>query len=146
MPASSKNTTIDTAGWYRVAEYQANTHNESIGSLCNSVNISIRRDYRSDNNEYYNMLLMSTYNKSKFVLIGKLVNKQCIDKIRHTIDGANLKAYIEIYYSADKKNTIRMDLFNTVDVANNKWVAISPAATEETIEGVSVMSMMDLTT
>jgi hypothetical protein len=146
LPASSKVSHLGPAGWYRVAVFEANDIGLIKGSYCNSVNISIKRSYNTSSNEYYNILLMSIFNKSQFVLIGKLVNVQDITKIRHTIDVTNLKAYIEIYYTSQSSNDLQISLYDTKSVTNVKWNAITAVATEETVDGVSVVSSMDLTT
>jgi hypothetical protein len=146
LPASSKVSHLGPAGWYRVAVFEASDIGLIKGSYCNSVNISIKRSYNAESNEYYNILLMSIFNKSQFVLIGKLVNVQDITKIRHTIDVANLKAYIEIYYTSQFSNDLQISLYDTKSVTNVKWNAITAVATEETVDGVSVVSSTDLTT
>ena len=146
LPASSERSHFDSAGWYKVATFEAIDAVSTKGSTCNSVNISIKRDFHNANNEYYNILLMSIYCKSQFVLIGKLINTRGITKIRHTVDIANLKAYLEIYYSLSSSNDVQINLYDTNDTAGNKWTAITPIATEETVDGVSVVSSMDLTT
>lgn len=146
-PASSYKSTLSSQGWYRVAEFSPQIITTAVGASCNSVNISIKRVYGSNNNEYYNLLLMSIYNKSEFIKIGKLINNQCITKIRHTIDKTNSKAYLEIYYYISATNPVTVNLFDIEDGSQTfKWNTITPIATAETVEGVTILSSMDLTT
>ena len=147
LDSSSYAGSYNSVGWYRVAEYTTTAISSARGADCNSVNISIKRNYNNENNEYYSLLLMSIYNKSVFIKIGKLSNSQRITKIRHTVDTINLKAYLEIYYSYSLFNNIAINLFDVKDgTGRNKWNTITPVATSETVSGVEVFSTMDLTT
>lgn len=139
LPASSKFSGLHAIGWHRIAVCQT-------PSTCNSVNISLKRHYNVVDNEYHNILLMSVYQKSKFVLIGNLIDVQLITKIRHTKDAINACEYLEIYYSSNLHNALRVILYDTEDVMGNKWVTITPVVTDETVDGVTVISSMDLTT
>ena len=147
LSASSYTSTLSSPGWYRIAEFNPGVITTARGGTCNSVNISIKRVYGNENNEYYNLLLMSIYQKSEFIKIGKLINNQRITKIRHTIDTLNSKAYLEIYYSYAASNPITVYLFDNEDgVRKDKWKTITPVATAETAEGITVLSSMDLAT
>lgn len=138
-------TTLSTAGWYRVAEFNGDSYSIR-GSSSNSCDISIKRNFSKTQNETYRILLDSVHNKQAFYVQSAKSNVQIITKIRYTYDATNLKAYIELYYNSSSADVVRIAITNPLPSSGNTayWKAITPTATEETVDGVTVTTTYDI--
>ena len=130
-------------GWYRIAKFASNSY-ESKGSTTNSCQLFIKRVYSNNNNEYHEVKLSSVYGKSKLVSGVSIVNEQYITRIRHTVDTTNNVAYIEIYYTSTKTNPVTLIINNGRCIYNKYWQCMEPELTDETVDGVTVYSTMDI--
>ena len=130
-------------GWYRVAEYSG-TATAIQGSYGNSCEIIIKRVYVNNVNEEHRILLRSKYNFQQFCAVECSSNggaAHLVSKIRYTYDSD--KAYIEIYYAGTTTNNAEIILNDVKDYVN-KWQAITPTLTQETVDGVTVATTYDI--
>ena len=131
------------SGWYRIASYISSNNNTAMGANGSMCEIIIRRAYNNLNNEVHCIRFAGVFQKSKFASVMNLSNSQVVTKIRHTVDTTNTTGYIEIYISSGSLNgygiTIQGDMnFGTV------WTSCGIVATSETVDGVTVVSSMDI--
>ena len=85
---------MNTRGWYSIAKITSPDSNIVNGSSDNSIDIILKREYDTHNNEHHELKFLSIYNNSKFVSIANLSNTQLITKIRYTKEG-----FLEVYYA-----------------------------------------------
>lgn len=89
---------VDT-GWYRIAEYDGTSVQYEAGNDANSVDITLKRSYSNEPNEYHRFSLISIFGNSEFISLSNKSLIQRITKIRHIVDTSNHKSYIDIYYN-----------------------------------------------
>ncbi len=84
--------------------------------------------------------------ESSFIKLHGIGN-EVVTKIRHTIDSKTNTAYIEIYYSSNLGNRVNISFPSNNNANNqiNNWIPTNGESTEETVEGVTVVSSLDLT-
>lgn len=135
-------TVVETAGWYRIAEYNSTTESVLRGSYGNACFLSLKRAYNHYGTEEYRIRLSSAYDSQTFKCEDATIgSKQLISKVRYTYDSE--KAYIEIYYNEDLENPVFAEISNSTD-AYTCWKAINFEATEETVDGVTVTTTYDI--
>ena len=135
---------LSTAGWYRVAEYSGGSESALNGSNGNSCGIFIKCGYGSIPTSVYYLLLKSRYTNQEFSqVMGASGGTRAITKIRYVYDKATVKAYLEIYYSANVSNGVTV-IFDHVEDRLVAWQAITPTLTEETVDGVTVTTTYDI--
>lgn len=140
---SESSSTLGSPGWYRIAVYENGAQVIAEGSSANSCDIVIKRVYNTADNEVHFLRLLSVYKKSSIMAVSQLWNTKIIKKIRHTVHRSGNKAYIEIYYDHGSENSISYSVNNAAD-AGGYWSAIIAYKTQETVEGVSVYSALNL--
>lgn len=140
---SESSSTLASPGWYRIAVYRNGAQVIAEGASANSCDIVIKRVYNTADNEVHFLRLLSVYHKSSIVAVSQLWNTKIIKKIRHTVHSSGTKAYIEIYYDHGNENSISYSVNNAAD-AGGRWNTIIADKTQETVEGVSVYSTLNL--
>lgn len=145
VDGSRRQFTLTNTGWYRIAEHNGNHILRAKGVDGNSFIFNIRKRYSYTSTQTVTGQLVSRYTASKITIWG---NSGYVDisKIRHTVDNVNNTTYLEMYYNSNAENTFSVDLSNVVDVLGFQWFTITPVLTQETVEGVDVYSIADLTT
>ena len=103
----------------------------------------------NDANMYDLISFASRYHRtaeSSFIKLHGIGN-EVVTKIRHTIDSKTNTAYIEIYYSSNLGNRVNISFPSNNNANNqiNNWIPTNGESTEETVEGVTVVSSLDLT-
>ena len=146
LASSGKEYIVNSAGWYRVAEFECDTEAEARGSTSNSCEIIIRRGLGDQEPEFHHLRLMSDYGASSFSEIASISassDAHLITKIRHTVDDSSTVSYLEIYYASDDMNPIRVSL--RVDDSNDtRWKVIEPYIVPENIFQTEVYSVCDI--
>lgn len=130
-------------GWYRIARFKNPSSTVVNGSATNSLTITIKRVYHNAPPEFHEIKFIGLYNTSEFRSIFNKSQSHGFTKIRHTIDYTNKYAYIEVYYSLGSPNAAAWFLNDVMDALGSKWEAIFES-TEETVDGVTVKSSMDI--
>ena len=121
----SKMKTINTTGWYRIAE----TTTANNGGI--SFKLLLTREYNNSNNETYSFDITINHNSTSASIVqtSGYANDRLITKIRVTGDH-NTKQYVDIYY-------------NSSNVNNVKWTTIGSA---ESIDAESNAEALTYTT
>lgn len=134
-------------GWMRVAKYSASSIEAANGNVGYGGLIIYRTLYSSKSNEFSIISFNAGYNASTFEQIASNNTHSLIKKIRHTIDINTNTAYIELYIEAiDSNNRLSISMPCNIDGNNNiTWKPTEGESTEETVEGVTVVSSLDLT-
>ena len=138
--------TLSQAGWYRVAEYKG-TANAIRGARSNSCEIVIKRGYGDSANEEHRLLLNSVYRTQEFDAIScysPSTANHYVTKIRYVYVETELKAYIEIYYSANAENDVFAIIGDGLDFSTESWKAIDFIPTSEIVSGVTVTATYDI--
>ena len=130
------------AGWYRIAVLKSGSSAAAIGSGAYSVEISLKRSYYNNQPEFHLLRLVSVFHSSKFESISNLSGQHLITKIRHTFD-SSYNAYIEMYYGGSLTNGLCITLIDRFDGWGLCWEPCLEM-TSETVDGVSVISTMDI--
>lgn len=135
----------DSLGWKRIAKYAGENLTVAQGSLGNSALIFLRTVSNNSATMTAIIIFESAYQVSSFKLLSTK-GSAIISKIRHVIDTNSNTAYIEIYYNANNYNGFTVSMPCNIDGANLvAWKPTDGESTEETVEGVTVMSSLDLT-
>lgn len=136
---------LSKAGWYRIAKY-VGTADQIAGSPANSVDLTIKRNYSSAANEYHHLRLASVYSQQEIFSVTSKSRTRMFTKARytHTSSGSGV-AYLEVYYNANAANSVQFALLNGSSMSQ-KWEAISPEATSETVSGMTVGCTYDIPT
>ncbi len=133
---------LTSQGWYRIAEI-VGTSTLLLGHLGSGCDIDIRKLYASSSSENHTIKFRTSSTLTKFLDEASVGERFDITKIRYTYDLTNLKAYIEIYYNFNNINTIGIHLSNqraVNHVSDIHWNLIDVVATEETVEGIAVLT------
>ena len=133
---------LSSSGWYRIAKMECRSESEANGGGNNSCDIEIKRMYNTISPEYKKIKLVSLYENSSFVdEISKSAtdNANTITKIRHTVDTTNNTSYIEVYYKANSENNMFITLNNHFNGYVLAWKLITPIATSETVNNVTIL-------
>lgn len=133
--------TLSQAGWYRVAEYEADNPAAIKGSRGQSCALVIKRSYTDMNNESHLILYSITYNRVEIKSVMSQVNVAGLTKTRVTYDGQ--KAYLEVYYSLNVQNNMSYTVLFPQDYSYC-WKTIDAVATAETVDGVTVTTTYDI--
>ena len=98
----SKIKTINTTGWYRIAE----TTTANNGGI--SFKLLLIREYNNSNNETYSFDITINHNSTQASIVqtSGYANDRLITKIRVT-GNQNMKQYVDIYYNSSKVNNVR---------------------------------------
>lgn len=134
------------SGWYRIAEYSVSDNVSTLkGAKGNGCLLAIKGEYQTNKNSDYLIKFSSAYNNQRFDLISAVTygNTNVITKIRYTYNETEMKGYIEVYYSVDKVNAIYTEILAIAD-RGCLWKGVTPYATEETVEGVTVVTTLDI--
>lgn len=134
---------ISKIGWYRIARFKNPASTVVNGSATNSLTITIKRVYNNAPPEFHEIKFIGLYDTSEFRSIFNKSQSHRFTKIRHTIDHTNKYAYIEVYYNLGSTNAAAWFLNDIMDALGSKWEAIFES-TEETVDGVTVKSSMDI--
>lgn len=135
--------TLSQAGWYRVAEYKSNA-NGAKGLHANSCKLFIKTVANNNTNESIELLLSSVLNDQKITALSVRKFSStfiAFTKCRYVYDGTN--AYLEVYYNLNVGNPCVFTVSDSNDYYN-KWQAITPVATSETLDGVTVTTTYDI--
>lgn len=129
---------IKTKGWYRIAKSPLDCYF--------SCTISLKRGYSYNAPEYQMIQLLDTYAKKKFVSLIAQSSSHIWKKIRLTRNTAESMNYIEIYQDATTglANDWSISVWDAVGIGHGDWKAIAPVATEEEVDGVTVLASLDL--
>ena len=136
---------LSTSGWYRFAIYDSSRTVEAQGSAANSTMFNIKQTFNYCNNLSIFGVLNSSYMKSNISILGESVSNQTISKIRHTVDTVNNKAYLEFYYNTDSGNRVSCEVIGTKDGYTKWYVLDELVPTSESVDGVDVYSIANLT-
>lgn len=126
------------SGWYRIAKRDGGSTIDASG-----CEIIIKRPYHNINSEFHHIYFTSVFQKSKFVSIVNFSNGHVIKKIRNVLDKTNRCSYIEIYISSGALNGYYISLTNNYD-CDGKWENHGFEKTEETVDGCTILSSMDI--
>lgn len=129
---------LSSAGWYRIAKVAASSLNNASGAVARSCDLIFKRTYNTANNEYHEVKYLEVYGSRKFINVIDKSNTRLISKIRAVKD-ADYTTYLEIYYTGTTANTLTI-LLNNASYQFGAWELISPQATEETVDGVTVLA------
>ena len=136
-----------TSGWYRIAEYNAKDGVLATlkGAKGNGCLLAFKGEYQKDRNSEYLIKFSSAYNRQRFDLISAVtyLDTNVITKIRYTYNETEMKAYIEVYYAVDTINAIYTEILAMTD-RTNSWKGVTPYLTEETVDGVTVVTTFDI--
>lgn len=129
------------SGWYRIAEYDGKgIASVAQGSYGNSCDIIIKKVYNTGDAEAHHLQLVSRYGNSYFQSLYSYCGYQQISKMRHVVDIANHKAYIDLYYDPSSRNSISVQIINGKGFGDFMWKAIAPAAVYDTSTNESVQT------
>lgn len=135
---------LSQAGWYRVAKYESDQWGV-VGTYCNSCSLVIKKANQNSTGAYYDLhLVFASGAKIAFECIESATNPSYnpIPKIRYTREGVT--AYIEIYMSENKSNQYSFTVTNGSGQIVGIWQAITPTATAEEVDGVTVTTTYDI--
>lgn len=140
---------LSGSGWKRVLKFEGVSAIAAGGAIGYGGIIIIRTSYMNDANMYDLISFASRYHitaESSFIKLHGIGN-EVVTKIRHTIDSKTKTAYIEIYYSSNLGNRVNISFPSNNNANNqiNNWIPTNGESTEETVEGVTVVSSLDLT-
>lgn len=140
---------LSGSGWKRVLKFEGVSASEAGGAVGYGGIIIIRTSYMNDANMYDLISFASRYYitaESSFIKLHGIGN-EVVTKIRHTIDSKTNTAYIEIYYPSNLGNRVNISFPSNNNANNqiNNWIPTNGESTEETVEGVTVVSSLDLT-
>lgn len=133
-------------GWIRVAKYNFGTIEAANGNAGYGGLIIYRTVFSNKTNEFSIISFNAGYNNSSFEKIASNNIHLLIKKIRHTVDINANTAYIELYIEAmNSNNRVNISMPCNVDGENNiAWMQTNGESTDETVEGVKVVSSLDL--
>ena len=136
--ASSAHGIVSPQGWYRIAQ-------SPVGCYF-SCTISLKRGYSYNAPEYQMFQLLDTHTKKKFVSLIAQSSSHIWKKIRLTRNTAESMNYIEIYQDTTTglANDWRISVWDAIGIGYGNWKAIAPVATEEEVDGVTVLASLDL--
>lgn len=134
---------LDKEGWYRVAAYPMPTENAGRGISSNGCTLTIKQRYSSQDGEYHELKLISVYNSQEIISVASKcsIGARNVTKARYTYDSDN--AYLEIYYCRSTANSILFEVSHPKD-RSSMWKAITPVATLEALDGVTVTTTYDI--
>ncbi len=129
---------IKTKGWYRIAK--------STLDCYFSCTISLKRGYSYNAPEYQMFQLLDTHTKKKFVSLIAQSSSHIWKKIRLTRNTAESMNYIEIYQDTTTglANDWSISVWDALGIGRGDWKAIAPVATEEEVDGVTVLASLNL--
>lgn len=133
---------LNQEGWYRIAHTKVGVEYLAYASYTQSLEIKIARAYNDNNNELHLIRMGATYGKFAFASIFDQSNEQLFTKIRYTFT-SELDCYIEVYYSSNSINHTSIEVSDG-GAFYGAWKAITPILTEETVDGVTVVSIYDI--
>lgn len=139
---------LSGVGWKRILKFETGSSSAAGGSYGYGGLIVIRTAYSNDANMYNLISFASRYYvaaQSNFLKLHGIGN-EVITKIRHTVDSNTNTAYIEVYYNSSRENRVNIDFLSNSSamLKTNKWKPTSGESTDETVDGVTVVSTLDL--
>ena len=136
---------LSKIGWYRVAIYDKSPYGIN-GTHASSCTLIIRKTANNNNSQYTKVNVRLAGNSLidfKCIDNKNTSNTQFIDKIRYTKDTENQTAYIEIYYNTTSSNDVAFTIVDGFD-GIKEWKTIDPVLTEDTVDGVAVVTTYDI--
>lgn len=131
--------TLYNSGWYRVAQASAGNLAGLLGGGISSCKLIIGRSFSNHNNEHHELQFLSTFQNQHIISVCNKSNTQIITKARYVYFEPLLTSWLEIYYNASINNNIGIKVTDGFG-----WQAITPTLTEETVEGVTVVTTCDI--
>lgn len=136
-------------GWKRVLKFEGASISAAGGSVGYGGLISIKTSYSNDANMYDLIAFAARYYTNAESNFKKLhgIGNEVITKIRHTVDSETNTAYIEVYYNSAYMNVLNVNFIDNscAQEASKGWEPTNGESTAETVDGVSVVSTLDLT-
>ena len=136
-----------TPGWIRVAKYNGKSSlSQAQGNIGYGGLIILRSVYSNKTNEFSIISFNAGYRESSFTQFASNNKHLLIKRIRHTVDENAIVSYIELYIEAENANNdLSVSMPCNVNGRNLiAWEPTSGESTEETVEGVTVVSSLDL--
>lgn len=134
----------NSAGWKRVAKYGGTTSFVANGSHGNTALIFLRTTFNNTANMTSLIIFESAYAESSFKILSRK-GSTVISKIRYVIDTNENMGYIEVYYNSNQANRFTVSMPCNIDGGGSyHWLPTDGESTDETVEGVKVVSSLDL--
>lgn len=131
---------VSVEGWYRVATIEGTT-----ASLPNSVFIRLGNGYSSGGCSEIILLFSKANVLSGFDIISaKTKNTLPFSRVRCVASADNTTLHIEAYYTLSVNNICAVTTLGFSDVRSNAWKAVQFEATEETVDGFSVIASYNI--
>ena len=133
------------SSWRRVAEYKCDgTGGYNVNSFA-SCDISIKRGYNSPAPEFHKIQLIGSGSGIQFIRVADRGNI-LLKKIRLVWVAAELKYYLEVYYSGTYANPVTFTIENATGDIGHKcsWKTIAPVEVPETAAGSEILAEKDI--
>lgn len=133
------------SSWRRVAEHKVDSAGGYNVNSFVSCNISIKRGYNSPAPEFHETQLVGSDGGMRFINVinsGNIIFK----KIRLVWVAAELKYYLEVYYSGTYANGTTITIKDATGDINHKerWKTITPVEVPESAAGSAVLAQKDI--
>lgn len=132
---------FNAKGWHRIAKIVGSL-TQVLGAAQTGLDVQVMRSYSSAKPEIHRISVLTSYtNGVKFANELSISEVFLFTKIRYTVDESATTGYIEIYYDSDAQNYAQILISNTATSASSNawWNVMSVEATEETVDGVTVL-------
>ena len=129
---------VKDTGWYRIAQVQSQNGYSCV--------ISLKRRYNLPAPEYQKVQFLRAYTNVKFVPIASISDSHIWTQMRMTRDNASGKDYIEVYQNVNSNANMWVVTIEDAlgSIAADNWKTMSPELTQETVDGVTVVTSVNL--
>lgn len=135
-------TTLSSAGWYRVFEYDAASSADVQGECTFIIDISVVEWTR----EVHNITLYGIKQSLKFGNETSVLSAQFFDKIRYIQNGTH--GYIDVHYTGSyaRRETFFFDVKCSIIDYLSRFKALNPTAVADAPSGETVLTTYEFTT